>query len=406
MRHSGPLDRNLERIFMMRNLEILGQISVIAFVHGVLAIPLPLLPMGIAILFLILSNAATGYRLTLPLPVTEIELFIQILLDLAVLTALLYFSGGSTNPFVSLYLIPIVIAAATLSWRYTWITAVLAVTCYTVLMNHSIPLRQQNFMLHVYAMWMTFVFAAFLIATFIVRMSESIRERDRMLAKAREESLRSERIVALGTLAAGAAHELGTPLATMAVICGEIESCHGEDEDLMKDISTLSSQIDRCKRILTGLIATAGEIRPEGGNIQRADEFIEDIVEQWRLMRPAASLSFTKPGQQAPMILAEQTLSPALINLFNNAADASPENVEMELSWNDKAVFLEIRDRGPGLTPEAAMHAGKPFFSTKGEGFGIGLFLANASIERIGGQVHLYNREGGGAATRVTLPRA
>ncbi len=401
-----PLAKNLERIFMMRNIVILCQIAVIAFVHKVLAIPLPLFPMGMTIALLGLFNVWTRYRLSRHSPVTEIGFFLQILADVAALTSLLYFSGGSTNPFVSLYLIPIIISAAALPWRYTWTTAAIAVACYTLLMNRFVPLHHQTFMLHVYAMWMTFVFSTFLIATFVVRMGESLRERDRQLAKAREEALRSERIVSLGTLAAGAAHELGTPLATMAILCGEMESEYGEIEALGKDLSLLSIQIENCKRILTGLIATAGEARAEGGRIRPADEFIENILGEWQLMRPGASFSFMKQGGAAPSILAEQTLSAAILNLLNNAADASPENVEIALSWKGREISIEIRDRGKGLSPEAAAHAGEPFYSTKEEGFGIGLFLANASIERMGGKVHLFNSEGGGAVTRVTLPES
>ncbi len=401
--NTGPLGRNLERIFVMRNIAILAQCLVIAFVHRVLSIPLPLLPMGLAILFSALVNLGTRYRLTVPYPVTEFEFFFHLLFDVAILTILLYFSGGSTNPFVSLYLIPLIITAAALSWRHTWAMAAITATCYTLLMKHFVPLHQQTFMLHVYAMWMTFVFSTFLIASFVVRMGESIRERDRLLAKAREEALRDERIVALGTLAAGAAHELGTPLATMALLCDEIESERAEDEALGRDLAILSAQIGTCKRILTGLLASAGDARAEGGRMAPADEFLESMLDQWQLMRPSASPSCRKPERPSPVILADQTLSQAILNLLNNAADASPENIEIELGWDDAEISIEIRDRGPGLAPEVAARVGEPFFSTK-EGFGIGLFLANASIERMGGRVQLFNREGGGAVTRVTLP--
>lgn len=401
--HTGPLGGNLERIFVMRNIAILAQCLVIAFVHRILAIPLPLLPMGLAILLSVLVNLGTRYRLTVAYPVTEIEFFFQLLFDVSMLTLLLYFSGGSTNPFVSLYLIPLIISAAALSRRYTWAMAAITATCYTLLMQHFVPLHQQTFMLHVYAMWMTFAFSTFLIASFVVRMGESIRERDRLLAKAREEALRGERIVALGTLAAGAAHELGTPLATMALICEEIESEHAGDAALGRDLAILSAQIGACRRILTGLLASAGDARAEGGRMAPADEFLEGILDQWQLMRPSASPSCRKPEKPAPLILAEQTLSQAILNLLNNAADASPQNVEIALDWEESEISIEIRDRGPGLAPEVAARVGEPFFSTK-EGFGIGLFLANASIERMGGRVHLFNREGGGAVTRVILP--
>ncbi len=277
-----------------------------------------------------------------------------------------------------------------------------------MLMRYFEPLHQQTFRLHVFAMWMTFVFSTMLIAFFVVRMGESIRERDRLLARAREESLRDERIVALGTLAAGAAHELGTPLATMSLLCEEMEAMHSQQEDLVADLAMLSSQIENCKRIITGLLASAGEARSEGGGLVRADMFVESLIGQWTLMRPAAIHHYRKQDGETPAIFAEQTLYQAMLNLLNNAADASPECVEIDLCWKEGRVSIEIRDRGAGLTPEVAEKAGSLYFSTKpeGKGLGIGLFLANASIERLGGSIRIFNRTEGGAVTLVTLPAA
>ncbi len=402
------MKNNLERIFVMRNIGIAGQVIVIFFVHRVLGIELPLVPMASAVLLLAIANFGTRLRLRHEFPVTEAELFFQLLIDVSILTFQLYLSGGSTNPFVSLYLIPLIISAATLSRIFTWVMAALTISCYTLLMSYFEPLHQQTFKLHIFAMWMTFVFSTMLIAFFVVRMGESIRERDRLLARAREDSLRDERIVALGTLAAGAAHELGTPLATMSLLCEEMEAMHSQQEDLAEDLAMLSAQIENCKRIITGLLASAGEARSEGGRLVRADMFMEKVIGQWTLMRPAAIHHYRRQDGEIPSIFAEQTLSQAILNLLNNAADASPECVEVDLGWGEDEIRIEIRDRGAGLTPEAAEKAGSLYFSTKpeGKGLGIGLFLANASIERLGGSIRIFNRMEGGAVTLVTLPTA
>lgn len=429
----APSTRNLQRLFALRNIEIAAQLLAMFVVIEFLDMPLPLqlmLPVSAALAGL---NFLTWLRLKRAWPVTDVEFFGQLMLDVAALTALLFLSGGSTNPFVSLYLLPLTIAAATLRWTYTWIMAAVTLACYTLLLFYYVPLGQpgdplapsgvictvggsahlqhqgqgSDFSLHVLGMWFNFLLSAGLIAFFVVRMAASLRERDSLLASAREEALRNERIIALGTLAAGAAHELGTPLSTMAVVAQELQREYADSPELSDSLRILRSQVDSCKGILTRLVASAGEARAEGGAGQALDDYLNDLLSQWQLVRPAVSVKTEWRGPRpAPAIMAEQTLSQALMNLLNNAADASPGGVEIEGHWNEQELAIEIRDRGPGLTPEVAAKAGEAFFTTKGpgHGLGLGLFLANATIERFGGKVRMFNREGGGACVQVTLP--
>jgi two-component system sensor histidine kinase RegB len=429
----GPLPStaNLRRLFVLRNIEIGGQALAVGVATQTLAIALPLPPLLAVIGFLALCNGLTWWRLKQPWPVSDLELFGQLLLDVAALAGLLYFSGGSTNPFVSLFLLPLTIAAATLAPRYTWSMAALAVGCYTLLMFNYVPLppsgaaptsmppmvmegaasghmqMEHGFGLHVLGMWFNFLVSALLIAFFVVRMAASIRERDGLLARAREDALRHEQIIALGTLAAGAAHELGTPLSTMAVVIKELQYEVAAQPDVSDSLATLREQVDQCKGILSRLLASADHARAEGGERRPVDAFLDELLDKWSLMRPGIRASVHWDGvQPAPHILAEQTLFQALMNLLNNAADASPAAVEVEGRWSERELHLEIRDRGPGLTPDAMQRAGTPFFTTKPpeQGFGLGLFLANASIERCNGKVRLFNRDGGGACVDVTLP--
>lgn len=429
-----PSANNLKRLFVLRNIEVAGQATAVGIAAKWLDMSLPLMPMGAIIAALACLNLLTWLRLGKPWPVTDHELFLQLLADLAALAGLLYFSGGSTNPFVSLFLLPLTLAAAVLPWMHTWAMTALAVGCYSLLLFHFVPLPQpgvilpftdaavcfadgssmvhgtgNGFELHVLGMWFNFVVSAALIAFFVVRMAQSIRDRDRLLAGAREATLRDERIVALGTLAAGAAHELGTPLSTMAVITKELQQEYAQNPNLMEDLGILRDQVTACKRILSNLLASANQARGENANPLPLDAFLEQLLDKWRLMRPGVPLDAHWRGEHpAPAILADQTLHQALMNLLNNAADASPEAVELEGRWDGQSLTVEILDRGPGLSPEAMHHAGKPFFTTKGpgQGIGIGLFLANATVERFGGMVHLFNREGGGTVTRVVLPLA
>lgn len=404
---------NLRRIFLLRGIEIGGLLLALLLALQVLELPLPLPPIAAVIALLTLVNLFTWWRLRQPWPVADGEFFGQLLADVFAVTVLLYYSGGSTNPLVSLYLVPLVIAAITLPAAYTWAMALLTAACYTLLMFNYYPLMPKSgdfstaIYLHLTGMWLTFVLSAFLIAFFVVRMANAIRERDRQLNLAREETLRNERIVALGTLAAGAAHELGTPLATMAVVTHELQKAHADDPELAEDLKLLREQVDNCKHILSSLLASAGQARVDGASGLPLDAFLDEILEKWRLMRPGMEARAAWEGARpAPLVAADQTLSQALLNLLNNAADASPDSVEIAGNWDDREARLEIRDRGPGLSPEAALQAGQPFFTTKGHGIGIGLFLANATIERFGGKVALLKREGGGLITEVRLPLA
>jgi two-component system sensor histidine kinase RegB len=260
---------------------------------------------------------------------------------------------------------------------------------------------EDAFNTHVLGMWMGFVISAAVIAYFAVEMTAAVRLRDAQLNRIREETLRNERIVSLGTLAASAAHELGTPLSTMSVVVGEMRHDTSLKPEQQENLKLIDEQVRNCKRILDTLIRHAQE-SPEEQDIER---FVFAVLDEWQLLRPTVHYRYQISGTQpAPKLRADPALRAALLNLLNNAADASPDEMDILLHWNDASIVLEIRDHGPGLTPEAAARAGSAFFTTKQEGRGIGLFLANATLERIGGSVRLFNREGGGATTEVILP--
>lgn len=407
---------NLRRLVALRYIVIAGQALALFVANGISGWAVQVAPVSFILVVFTLLNLLTHVRLRCAPAVTNLELFTQLLADVAALTAVLYFTGGSANPFVSLYLLPLVVAATLLPPAYTWSMAGLTVACYTVLMFfYSVPVAPHHaapdkmFGMHILGMWFTFVLSAGLIAHFAVKMAHSLRERDRLLAAAREESLRNERIVALGTLAAGAAHELGTPLNTMALVVEELANCCHDNAAAAGGVSELNLQIANCKSIITELLASAGSARSEAGSARPVAAFLEDITAKWRLLRPSVALESHWIGDLArARIVAEATLSQAVINLLNNAADASPDEHAIELFARREieTVVIEICDRGPGLTSEAMRYAGQPFFTTKPskQGLGLGLFLANATIERFGGTVRLCNRDGGGACTRVVLP--
>ncbi|MBI3221530.1 MAG: HAMP domain-containing histidine kinase [Nitrosomonadales bacterium] len=411
---------HLRRLVLLRFIAITTQCATLALAHRFLAMELPWLPMLITIASLAALNLFTWLRLRNSRPVTDAELFVQLCADVLALSILLYYGGGSTNPFISLFLLPLVIAAATLPHRYTWAMTLVTTACYTLLMKFYLPLpaagspqHQEHlhhampaddaFNMHVFGMWLGFVISAVMVSYFVVKMAYTVRERDSMLAKAREETLRNERIVALGIQAAGAAHELGTPLSTMAVVIGELQHDAAAQPAWKDALLILNEQVRGCKRILDKILANAQD--SDRTAQQPADRLIMEVLDEWQLLRPTAQYrlhySSTLP---APDIDADTTLRAALMNLLNNAADAAPQAIDIDVGWDGNRVTLAIHDHGHGLNDEVAHKAGSAFFTTKREGRGLGLFLANASIERIGGSVRLFNGAHGGATTELTLP--
>lgn len=474
----------LQRLVLLRWLEILSQLLVVGVAVSVLGMALPVVIMTSITLALLLVNLLTWWRLGRAWPVLPLEFFIQILVDVVALTGLLYLAGGSANPFVSLLLLPLTIAAIGLSAGYAWALAGVTVLAYTGLMFFHQPLPspkadlpgQQwwmplavgaagsggheahrlgattaqsaggndhadhgsqmaaegefcetghserlgvagaasapanangDFALHLMGMWFNFLVSAGVVGFFLTRMAAALRARERELAAAREASLRNEQILALGTMAAGAAHQLGTPLSTLAVLLREMEMDHPHGP-LAEDLALARQQVHHCKTTLTELLAHAGSARGESAGATHLTDWLNAMMDRWQLLRPSVNLDAHLDGPDVA-VLAERSLEQALLNLLDNAADAaqeSQESISLLAHWNQADCVIEIRDHGPGLDRETVERIGQPFISTKSGGLGIGLFLSNATLERFGGKVELHPHPNGGTLTRVTLPLA
>jgi two-component system sensor histidine kinase RegB len=406
---------NLRRIFVLRNV-VIAFLSLTALALVYFDIPLELRPIFASVGLMLLLNAWTWRRLRRTDRVSDGELFAQLLGDIAALTLLFYFTGGYSNPLVWMYLLPLAVAAAALPAQYAWLMAGLTTACYSALVFFHVPLSHLHVHYreglgldtHLAGMWLGFTVSAALVAGFISRIGQNLRESDRLIADARERVLESERMLALGALAAATAHELGTPLTTMAVLAGEMNDEYNGHPGLASDLVLLRQQIARCKEILSSLTASAGDMRGAGASSVALDTFLDEILQRWRDTRPALQFDCRlQSATPAPRIAADRTLGQALVNLLDNAADASPERIEMSGGWDGAELRLDIRDFGSGFTPEIAARAGTPFFTTKQEdGMGIGLYLARMIIGRHHGGVVLENHPQGGTLTRIRLPLA
>jgi two-component system, sensor histidine kinase RegB len=277
-------------------------------------------------------SAFAWWRIRSGARISEPEIFAHLCADTAALALTMYYTGGYMNPLISLMLLPLVSAATVLPARYAWVLALATVAAYTLLMEHYEPLSLSGegasmFRVHLAGMWVTFVLSALLVAIFIARMSASVRARDRALAQAREQMLRQQQVAALGALAAGAAHELGTPLATMAVIVRELSL--DANAANAPDLHALAQQIEACKRIIARLQSRAGATHtaheaqpPSGAAPILLDEYLREIVEHWRLIRPSGECRLELRGDTpAPKISADAALAQAIVNLLNNAAE-------------------------------------------------------------------------------------
>ncbi len=402
--------RNLSRLFTFRALIIGTYLLGLGVSAGVLGIDLPLIPMLGVICLLILVNGWTWRRANGGATIGDVEFFGQLSIDILGLAAVLYFSGGATNPFAWLFLLPLMIAATVLPSHMVWALTILAIACYSLLMFHFVPFgtgyshHDHYFTQHVFGMWFGFIMSALLVALFVVRMATSLRRRDQLLARAREQYLRDEQLVTLCTLATGAAHELGTPLATMAVLVGELERTNFDDSTRRK-LKILRDQILRCKKALSVLSASAGEVQAEGGGLTPVTVFVDQVVSEWQNQRLDRRIRVQKMhGPADAHILDEYTLAQAVINLLNNAAEASSEDVMLEATWDERFLTVGIFDRGPGLSSNVASRIADPKTSNKDYGMGLGLFLTHATIQRLGGEIDLLTREGGGICTQIRFP--
>jgi two-component system sensor histidine kinase RegB len=401
-----PARALLGRLLAVRVSLTAGWAAGIAWFNWGLAIPLPLVPMAAVLALMTLFSLITGWRLRQDAPATQLEFLAHLLADLTAFAVLVFFSGGVTNPFVSLMLVPVVIAAISLRPRWVWLLAAVAGGYYALLLFVYQPLALSDPVaatgMHLGGMWFNFLISAGLIAFFVTRMQAALRTRDQELAALREKQLRDERILALGTQAALAAHELATPLATIQTTAHELATEFANDPDIGADCRLLEQQAQACKRILTQLAARAQDGAPA---TQPLDTWLAALLERWQVLRPDARIATMLPSDSRDFTPPDG-LEQALQNVLNNAADVSPDAVEFEAETDNGTLVIDIADHGPGFTPEQKAQAGRVQFSGKqGQGWGMGLALTHATLERAGGSLTLTERAGGGTRVRIRLPR-
>lgn len=403
---------SLRQLMHLRSVAILGQATAIALAL-VLGVALRPVPMAIVVGALAVLNLLVSARLNRGAPATHREVAAHLALDLAAFSALLLLAGGTANPFALLYLLHVVLIAMLLPWMLALGGTLLVVGSFALAFAYAEPLRYADGRplpdaTMALGLWASFTLTAAVTAWFILRIVAALREHERLLREAARRALNDDAVLRIGTLAAGAAHELGTPLTTMAVLVGEMR--RGADTpERRRDTDILAAQIDACRQALANLRAAAGHARVEEGRRETVDAFVASTVARFRALRPDARLEAHADGPvPAPEIAADPSLRQALLILLNNAADASPDHVDVDARWDADSLHLAVGDRGAGVPVGSLDKLGRAFFTTKppGKGTGIGLLLTASTVGRLGGTVRWSNRADGGLVAQIRLPLA
>ena len=407
--------RNMQQLVQLRWIAVVGQVITILIVHFGFDIHLPLEHMMWALGCLVAFNLASMLRCRMDREVSNTELFVALLVDVAVLTMQLYLSGGATNPFVFLYLLQVILGAVLLEPWSTWTMVGATSLCFAGLALFSIPLPLPLDLArglaspYIQGTLICFALNAALLAVFIKRITRNLRARDARLADLRQRAAEEEHIVRMGLLASGAAHELGTPLATLSVILGDWQHLphFSSDPELLAEVSEMQVQIERCKSIVSGILLSAGEARGDSSAKTTVSEFLQELVDEWRATRPVSAFTYENRFGDDVLMVDDSAIEQMICNVLDNALEASPRWLRLDAAREGDALTLTVTDAGPGFAPGMLSQFGKPYQSTKGRpGAGLGLFLVVNVARTIGGTVEAHNRSEGGAIVKITLPLA
>lgn len=334
---------------------------------------------------------------------------IQLVFDLVSWGSYIYLSGGATNPLISVFLPLVAIGAIVLGQIQAWLYGVAAIFCYTFLWRFYQPLAiadaQTATRLHLLGMWLVFVVSAIVVIWFILQMTRAINERDIALTKAREQAIRNDWLVSMGSLAAGAAHELSTPLATMNILIDDWFDDVELSAERRGDYELMRCQIETCKQALNQLTQRAGHPRSDRLQQVNVGSWLNSMLAAWSASNPAANLMIS-----ADLALNEQaisidiTIERALANLLDNALGAGATRITLEARGEGPCLLVRIDDDGPGIASDTlqAFNEGRAIFSRSG--MGVGLLLSRTALERCGGTLGLERLPERGTRACLALP--
>jgi len=403
--------RNMALLVQLRWTAVFGQLVTIG-IAWLLDIALPLAQLIAIPVLLALINLTTMAIAHRRPGYTYIELLGALMLDVMALAWQLYFTGGTTNPFAFLFLLQIAISAILLPPNWSAIVALVTGLTFVVLgqMHKPLPLPAAEIVdpnrLYLVGKAVCFLMIAGLLVFFVVRIDRNRRRSDAALADLRQRAAEEQHIVRMGLLASGAAHELGTPMATMSVLVSDWRRhpVFRKNPGLLEELVDLDTELRRCKSIVTGILMAAGEARGENPLPMMLSDFLGAIASEW-IERSNGAVQWINELREDRLIIADTALRQVIGNVIDNALEVSPRFVELRSRMEDDSLVLATLDQGPGFSREMIEAFGSPYSSTKGRaGGGLGLFLVINVIRRLGGKVTVSNLEGGGALVRLSIP--
>ena len=338
---------------------------------------------------------------------------IHLLVDTVALTILIGITGGPANPFTLLYFVPVTLATQ-VSPRWTWALAGACVGGFASLfvfadLPPSPAGHADHFVAHMRGMWIAFGVAGVLITYFVQRIAVSLSRQRAELARLREQALEDRHLASLGSLAAGAAHELGTPLGTIQVLAGELR--YMDDPDREDAIASIKHEVARCKTIVQQMVTPDARVSR-----------LDSKAEPWPLTELGVEASAVGSGVRVAVEIDEgaeaerstqprEALGQIVRELLTNAAEAcrrrpGSAGIRLRIGVDGDHALVRVRDDGEGMTEDVAAAAFDPFFSTKpeGSGMGLGLYLTRAQVRQLGGTIELTSRRGEGTEFTIRLP--
>jgi len=335
----------------------------------------------------------------------------HILADVLMLTVLLYFTGGYTNPLISFYLFPVLIAGLMLSRRKAWMIGAIVITSYTLLLKFYAPfslfggdhMANGSFHAHLLGMWLTFVLSVLVIMSVVVRMAEQRRQHERQLSELYQRASRDRNMLALGAQAASDAHELGTPVNSLLLLLDQWNSAKLDNKTVHR-IEKMRKQLAHCRTVLNRLSQRANALcKPEDSLVQ-VDTIVKDSVQKWCNLHPNLTVRTGIPERVSPFITLNPVLEQAIFLLLDNARESGATSAVVQLRWDDKMFNLRICDNGCGFAASLLPHIGLSPISDKPEGGGIGLYMLRYMIENMGGKLTAFNDSTGGACVELNYP--
>jgi two-component system sensor histidine kinase RegB len=413
----------LDTLVRLRWLAVIGQSVAVAGVHFGLGFQLPFGACFVLIAASAWLNLALRVRYPASHRLSDNAATFLLAFDVAQLAALLFLTGGLQNPFSLLFLAPVLISATALTPQRPLALGLLVVACATALALFHLPLPWRPGeqlalpFLFVAGVWTAILLGAGFTGIYAWRVAEEARQLAQALAATELVLAREQHISQIDGLAAAAAHELGTPLATIALVAKELSKRLSDNAELAEDVTLLREQVERCRGIL-GQLTSRGE-EQDGEFLERITlmHLVEELVDPMRGIGVGIRVGRKGEGPP-PRVRRNAGLVYGLTNLLDNAVDFAQDEAAVEAGWDERTVWIEIRDDGPGFPGDVLLRLGEPYVTTRGSdkrgpdeeaaGHGLGVFIAKTLIERTGATLTLTNGPSPdiGAIARVAWPRA